>query len=284
MDDRMNGKTVLVTGGTNGLGLATARGLARLGAQVTIISRDGDKCSRVAEAIKLEGGNPVDFIAADLSLLSGIRLAAESFRERNKKLNVLVNNAGGIFNKRILTPDGFEMTFALNHLNYFMLTNLLLDMLKSSAPARVINVASGLHRNARLDFQNLQGENRYSGFGAYGQSKLANVLFSYEIARRLEHSGVTVNVVHPGYVNTGLSLNNGFFFRIFAGLSARLFGRKPEEGAKTSIYLASSPNVEGVTGKYFVDCQPVDSSPESYDEARAKKFWDVSLELMGKGA
>jgi NAD(P)-dependent dehydrogenase (short-subunit alcohol dehydrogenase family) len=282
MDISMKGKTVLVTGGTNGIGLVTARELARMGAQVTIVSRNAEKCAVVAEALKTETGNPVEFIAGDLSTLAGITQAAVGFKQRNTRLHALVNNAGGFFNKRFVTPDGFEMTFALNHLNYFMLTNLLLDVLKASAPARVVNVASGIHMGASLDFENLQGEKRYTGFRAYGQSKLANVLFTYELARRLEGSGVTVNALQPGYVDTGLSLNNGFFFRVFAKLSARLFGRKPEEGARTSIYLASSLEVEGVTGKYFADCQPVESSPLSYDKELAKKLWQVSLELTGK--
>jgi NAD(P)-dependent dehydrogenase (short-subunit alcohol dehydrogenase family) len=282
MDIQMRDKTVLVTGATNGIGLVTARELARMGAQVTIVSRNAEKCAAVAEAIKKETGNPVEFIPADLSTLAGIMQAAAGFRQCHNRLHVLVNNAGGFFNKRSVTCDGLEMTFALNHVNYFLLTNLLLEVLKDSAPARVINVASGIHMGARLEFDNLQGEKRYAGFRAYGQSKLANVIFTYELARRLEESGVTVNTLHPGYVDTGLSLNNGFFFRVFARLSARLFGRKSEEGAQTSIYLASSPEVEGVTGKYFTDCKPVQSSLESYDNATAEKLWQVSLELTGK--
>jgi NAD(P)-dependent dehydrogenase (short-subunit alcohol dehydrogenase family) len=278
----MKGKTVLVTGATSGIGEVTARELTRMGAQVTIVSRNAEKCAAVAEAIKTETGNPVEFIKADLSTIIGIMQAASDFKQRHTRLNVLVNNAGGFFNKRLVTSDSFEMTFALNHLNYFLLTNLLLDLLKASAPARVVNVASGIHMGARLDFENLQGEKRYAGFRAYGQSKLANVLFTYELARRVEKSGVTVNALHPGYVDTGLSLNNGFFFRVFAKLSARLFGRKPEEGAQTSIYLAASPEVEGVTGKYFADCKPVDSSPESYDKAVAERLWQASLELTGR--
>ena len=282
MDAPMKGKTVLVTGATNGIGLVTARELARMGAQVTIISRDPDKCASVAEMIKNETANPVEYIAADLSTLTGIMQAAAVFKQHHTRLHVLVNNAGGFFNKRLITPDGLEMTFALNHLNYFLLTNLLLDMLKSSSPARVVNVASGIHMGARLEFDNLQGEKHYAGFRAYGQSKLCNVLFTYELARRLNGIGVTVNALHPGYVDTGFSLNNGFFFRVFAKFSARLFGRKPAEGAQTSIYLAASPEVEGVTGKYFVNSKPEKSSPLSYDEELAKKLWQVSLELTGK--
>ena len=282
MEGLMKGKTVLLSGGTNGIGLVTARELARMGAQVTIVGRNLEKCRAVVEAIDAETGSPVEFICADLSTLAGIKQTASSYIRSHPKLNVLVNNAGGVFIKRRITADGFEMTFALNHLNYFLLTNLLIDLLKVSAPARVVNVASGLHRGATLDFDNLQGVQNYAGFRAYGQSKLANILFTYELARRLEKSGVTVNAVHPGYVNTGLSLNNGFFFRVFAKLSARLFGRKPEVGALTSIYLASSPEVEGVTGNYFSDCKPEYSSIESYDKTTAERLWRTSLELIGK--
>ncbi len=281
MDIPMKSKTVLVTGATNGIGLVTARELARMGAQVTIVSRNAEKCAAVTDAIKTETGNLVEFIAADLSTLEGMMQAAMTFKQRHTHLHVLVNNAGGFFIKRLLSRNGFEMTFALNHLNYFLLTNLLLDMLKSGSPARVVNVSSGLHVNASLNFGNLQGEKKYSGMDAYARSKLCNLLFTYELARRLEGMGVTVNALHPGYVATNLAANNGFLYGTFAKLSARLFGRKPEVGAQTSIYLASSPEVEGVTGKYFANCMPVDSSPESYDKTTAEKLWQVSLELTG---
>lgn len=278
----LKGKIMLVTGATNGIGRVTARELARLGAQVTLLSRNAEKCARVAEEIRRDTGTPVDYLAADLSTLEGIARAAEAFKQRQRRLDVLVNNAGGVFIRRSVTADGLEMTFALNHLAYFLLTGLLLDVLKQSAPARVVNVSSGLHMRAHLDFDDLQYARRYSGFQAYGRSKLANVLFTYELARRLAGSGVTVNCLHPGYVNTGLSLNNGPIYGVFAGLSARLFGRKPEEGARTSIYLAASPEVEGVTGKYFADCQPISSSPESYDKEVAARLWHDSLEICRK--
>jgi len=281
METSIKGKTVLVTGGTNGLGLVTARELARMGAQVTIISRNAEKCAAVAEAIQAETGNPVDFIVADLATLAGIRQAAASFKQRHTQLHVLVNNAGAMFARRQLTSDGFEMTFALNHLNYFLLTNLLLDVLKASAPARIVNVSSGAHLGASLDFDNLQGENHFAGMQAYGQSKLANVLFTYELAHRLEGTGVTVNALHPGFIATGFARNNGVFYNIGMKIIG-LFIRKPDQGAQTSIYLASSPEVEGLSGKYFVDCKAVDSSPRSYDQALAEKLWQVSLELTGK--
>lgn len=282
MDASLKGKTILVTGATSGIGLVTARELARLGGQVTIVSRSLEKCATVARRIKTETGHPVEFIPADLSTLAGIQQAAASFKERHIRLHILVNNAGGFFIKRILTANGYEMTFALNHLNYFLLTNLLLDILNNSAPARVVNVSSGLHVSAKLDFDNLQGEKKYSGGNAYARSKLCNLFFTYEIARRLDGTGVTVNALHPGYVATNLAANNGLLVGTFAKLSARLFGRKPEDGAQTSIFLASSSEVEGMTGKYFADCKPVQSSPISYDRVLAERLWQVSMELTAK--
>ena len=281
METSMKGKTVLVTGGTNGIGLVTARELARMGAQVTIISRNAEKCAAVAEAIKVETGNPIEFIAADLSTLAGIMQAAAAFKQRHTRLQVLVNNAGAMFFKRQVTADGYEMTFALNHLNYFLLTNLLLDVLKAGAPARIVNVSSHAHESATIEFDNLQSEKHFTAMQAYGQSKLANVLFTYELARRLEGTGITVNAVHPGFIFTGFARNNGFLFDIGMRLVG-LFIRKPDQGAQTSIFLASSPEVEGLSGKYFVDCKAVDSSPVSHDRAVAEKLWQVSMEFTGK--
>ena len=281
MDISPKGKTVLVTGATSGIGLVTARELARMGAQVTIISRNAGKCATVAESIKAGTGSPVEFISADLSTLAGIMQAAANFKQRHTHLDVLVNNAGALVTKRVLTADGYETTFALNHLNYFLLTILLLDILKSSSPARIVNVSSHAHEGASIDFGNLQGEKHFNGMQAYGQSKLANVLFTYELARRLEGTGVTVNALHPGFIATGFARNNGALYNFGMSLIGP-FIRKPEQGAQTSIYLACSPEVEGVTGKYFVDCKPVRSSPLSYDQSLAEKLWQVSLELTGK--
>jgi NAD(P)-dependent dehydrogenase (short-subunit alcohol dehydrogenase family) len=282
MENDMQKKVVLVTGGTNGIGLVTARELARMDGQVTIIGRNPVKCSEAVEHIQVQTGQTVAAIVADLSTLAGIRHAADVFKETHQALHVLVNNAGGMFTRRRLTPDCFEYTFALNHLNYFLLTSLLLDLLKASAPARIINVSSNAHERARIDFDNLQGEKHYDGLKAYGQSKLANLLFTYELARRLEGIGVTVNAVHPGFVATGFARNNGPIYNVGTWMAGRLFGRTPERGAQTSIYLASSPEVEGLSGKYFVDCRPAESKPQSHDRLVAEKLWQVSEELIAR--
>jgi NAD(P)-dependent dehydrogenase (short-subunit alcohol dehydrogenase family) len=282
MEFSLTGKTIIVTGATNGIGLVTATELSRLGGQVIIISRNAAKCASVAARISTETGNPVEWITADLSTLDGIRNAAIKFKERHTHLNILVNNAGAFFFKRQITPDKLERTFALNHLSYFLLTNLLLENLKASAPARIVNVSSFAHRSVRrLDFNNLQGEKFYFCWTAYSHSKLCNLLFSYELARRLAGTGVTVNAADPGYVQTGFALNNGWLFHEGGRFFASLFAKKPADGASTSIYLAARPEVKDVTGKYFNKCKEVWSSGLSHDEPLAKKLWQVSLEMTG---
>lgn len=282
MSNTMQGKTVIVTGATAGIGFETARALAEKGAQVVIISRSPERCQMTAERIRSETGNArVHFIAADLSYTAGIQEAAYQFKRHYSRLDVLVNNAGAFFDRRMVNTDGYEMTFALNHLNYFLLTHLLLDVLKSSSPARVINVSSDAHRSASLNFDDLQNEKNYRGFQVYGQSKLCNVLFTYELARRLEGARVTVNALHPGLVATNFAANNGPLYALGMRLVSFL-AKSPQKGAQTSIHLACAPDVEGISGKYFTDSRAVKSSPASYDRSSAEQLWTTSLSLIGQ--
>jgi NAD(P)-dependent dehydrogenase (short-subunit alcohol dehydrogenase family) len=279
----MQGKTVLVTGATNGIGKVTALELARMGAQVVIVGRSAERSAAVVQEIQGKTGNgQVEALVGDLSLRREVRRVAEEFKAGHSRLHVLVNNAGAIYDQRQETEEGLERTFALNHISYFLLTNLLLDVLKASAPARVVNVSSGAHAMGKLDFNDLQNQKSYSmgGFRAYGQSKMMNILFTYELARRLKDTGVTVNALHPGAVATGFGRNNrGLFNRIFAMLGP--FMLTPERGAETSLYLASSPEAEGVTGRYFERKQPTASAPASYDEATQRRLWEVSEAITG---
>ena len=274
-------KICMVTGATAGIGLVTAQTLAQQGATVIVVGRNPEKGAATVARIQQETGNSsVEFMQADLSVQAQIRRLAQEFKNRYPRLDVLVNNAGGFFMKRQLSADGIEMTFALNHLSVFLLTNLLLDTLRASAPARIVNVSSDAHRNARINLEDLQWQQKYRGIGAYGQSKLAVVLFTYELARRLEGTEVTVNALHPGFVATNIGKNNGWLVRLFAPLM-KLMALSPEEGAQTSIYLASSPEVAGVTGNYFDKKEPVRSAPASYDEAAAQRLWEISVEMTG---
>lgn len=286
----LDGKICVVTGATSGIGKVTARALAQRGANVLVVSRNSKKCNATVEQIKDQTGNQkVDYLVADLSSQNQIRHLVNQFHQSYDRLDVLVNNAGGIFLNRRESEDGIEMTWALNHLNYFMLTNLLLETLVASGEpgnaSRIVNVASAAHRGARIKFDDLQGENRYSGMQAYGQSKLANVFFTYELDRRLQRAGVDdricVNALHPGFVSTNLIGDNNWLVRAGARLVYFFAGKSPEEGAETSIYLASSPEVEGVSGMYFVDSEPVQTAPLSYDENVARRLWEVSAEMTG---
>jgi len=275
----MKDKICLVTGANSGIGKATALGLAKMGANVVMVCRDRTRGEESRAEIKAASNNPsIDLMLADLSSQASVRQLAQDFQEKYQRLHVLVNNAGVAPMKRSLTVDGLETTFAVNHLAPFLLTNLLLDVLKASAPSRIVNVSSSAHTRTKMDFDDLQEENNFGMFRAYSQSKLANVLFTYELARKLEETGVSVNALHPGVVRTNLGRDSTGIVRL-GFMAMGPFIRTPEQGAVTCIYLASSPEVEGVTGKYFVNKKEVPSSKESYDEAVARRLWEVSEKL-----
>lgn len=277
----MQGKVCLITGATNGIGKATALALAQMGATVVIVGRNPAKCAAVVGEIQhLSGNDAVEALVADLSIMAEVRRVAEQFKAKYQKLHVLVNNAGGAFGKRQVTSEGFERTFALNHLNYFLLTSLLLDTLKASAPARIVNVSSDAHKRAHLDFDDLQSEKGSFVFNAYGRSKLAVVVFSYELARRLSGTGVTCNVLHPGLVRTGFASNLGAVPSAAIGFFMRFVGLTPEQGAQTSVYLATSPAVENVTGKYWEKSREVPSGRVAYDEATWTRLWEDSDKMV----
>lgn len=281
MRDGEQDRVYLITGATAGIGLATARALAERGGKVVLVGRNPQKGAATLAALQEQTGNSrLDYLNADLSSQAEVRRLAAAFQERCNRLDVLINNAGGAFLRRELTVDGIERTFALNHLSYFLLTNLLLDTLKASAPSRIVNVSSGSHRQARLDFDDLQLSRGYRVMRAYGQSKLANILFTYELARRLEGTGVTASALHPGMVATNIGKNNGWLARLVINLW-HLTALSPDEGAETVVYLATSPEVEGVSGKYFVRCRAVPSAPITYDREVARRLWEVSAAMVG---
>jgi len=275
------GSTVLVTGGTGGIGRATALGLAMMGAHLAITGRDRGRTEGAAREIRAAGGGQVDVFVADLSSQSEVRRLADEVLKTYPGIDVLVNNVGGYWNTRHVTADGLEHTFALNHLAPFLLTNLLLDRLKQSAPARVVTVSSNAQAMGRIDFDDLQGERSYSGSRAYNQSKLANVLFTYELAKRLQASAVTANALHPGVVSTSFGAEDPRGIQRLIIPLARPFMKSPAQGAATSIHLASSPDLEQVTGRYFANSKPKRSSKRSYDEAAAARLWQVSADLVG---
>jgi len=277
-------RVCLVTGATSGIGQATARGLAALGATVLVVGRSEAKTRATVDQIKQVTGNPcVEGLLADLSSQQQVRALASTVLERAPQLHVLVNNAGAIYTKRSLSVDGIEMTFAVDHLAYFLLTSLLVERLRASAPARIINVASDAHAHARIDFDDLQGERGYRAFRAYGRAKLANILFTVELARRLEGSGVTANCFHPGFVASGFNKNNGRFMA-FGMTLARPFARSPEKGADTLVWLADSPEVSSQTGGYFADRKRKQPSEAARDTAAARRLWELSEAQTHAGA
>lgn len=283
----MTGKHVIVTGATNGIGEEAALEIARMGATVCVISRSEAKCQATVARIKSETGNPnVSYIAADLSSIDGAIGAANTYKAQFDRLDVLLNNAGAVFDSYQTSADGLEMTFALNHLNYFLMARELQSLLVQTAAAnpdwgaRIINVSSDAHR-VTMNWENLQGEKGYQGFQAYGQSKQMNILHANELARRLQGTDVTVNSLHPGLVATGFGKNGGAFMRMAASF-LHLFAKSSSDGAQTSIYLATSPDVKGVTGKYFANSQEKTPIPATQDPTNWERLWAYTERVLAE--
>jgi len=277
----MDGKTVIVTGATSGIGEVAAIRLAEKGARIVFTARDKARADDTMAALKR--ANPRGDHAmhmADLSRLSEMKRAAAELA-REPQIDVLVNNAGALFNKRTETADGLEMTFALNHMAYFVITNMLLGKLKPGA--RIVTVASNAHRGARLDFDDLQSRRGYAGFPVYSRSKLCNILFNRELARRLAGSGVTANALHPGFVATRFGNDSGGIVRAVLKVAKPIGAISPEEGAQTIIYLASSPDAAAVSGEYFYECKPATPTAEARNDEDAKRLWDISQQIAGLG-
>jgi len=276
----MDGKVVVVTGASSGIGRATALELARRGARVLLVGRTPDRCQAALAAVRDVGRADCDVIQGNLASLAGIRAVAAEVLARTERLDVLVNNAAAVFVRRTTTPDGYEGTFALNYLSYFLLTGLLLPLLRKSVPARIVSVASEGHRYFRLDLDDLQNQRRYSTMRVYGQSKTAGILWNVELARRLDGSGITANILHPGAIRSNLGQGNGPVLDVLQRL-ATWFMKTPEQGAATSVYLATSPEVEGISGRYFVNCREKKPARHAVDPATARRLWEISEDLAG---
>lgn len=281
-ESSLSGRVCIITGATSGIGRATAQGLSRMGAELGIVCRDRARGEALrSELLARPGAAPVRLFEADLGVQAEVREAAGQILDAYPRIHVLLNNAGVVHLEHSLTADGIETVFAVNHLGYFLLTSLLLGRLVESAPARIVNVASHAHKFVSgITFDDIGHQRSYSWTKVYGQSKLANLLFTRELARRLEGTGVTVNALHPGAVATGLGKNNGRLSRLLIGLLSPFF-RTPEKGAATSIHLASSPAVEGLSGRYFASCREVKSSPAARDDAAAERLWQLSEQMTG---
>jgi NAD(P)-dependent dehydrogenase (short-subunit alcohol dehydrogenase family) len=273
----------VITGGTDGIGKAAAHSLACQGAKLLLHGRDPEKGLRAIAEIKAHSGNPaIEFLQADFASLAQVRQLAAMLADRAPRIDVLINNAGGIFGKRTMSQDGYEMTLAVNHLAPFLLTHLLLDRLKSGGPARIVTTASNAHRGATMSFDDLQATRKYSPMGAYGMSKLANILFTRALAKRLQGTSVTATSVHPGFCRTSFGRDiqvSPIVKGIFRLVS--LFARSAEKGAETVVYLASSPEVQGASGGYYFDCKPVSPTMAAQDDAAAERLWEVSEHLVG---
>ncbi|MGY5853925.1 MAG: SDR family oxidoreductase [Candidatus Thorarchaeota archaeon] len=278
----MKGKICIVTGSNSGIGKETTRALAEKGAKVIMVVRNQER-GDIAKSDILEstGNDSIELMLCDLSLMSDIRRLAQEFKNRYDRLDVLINNAGVVVSKRHVTSEGFERTLAVNYLAPFMMTHELLPLLQSSAPARVVNLSSGLHKSAKFDIDDIQSENKYKSMSVYGTAKLLVVMHTYELARRLEGTGVTVNVAHPGFVATNLGANTGSRLSSFMFKLVKPFQKSAPEGAETSVYLASSPEVDGVTGRYFAKKMEETSSELSYDENQQHSLWERTVEMLG---
>jgi NAD(P)-dependent dehydrogenase (short-subunit alcohol dehydrogenase family) len=277
----MQGKVCLVTGSSSGMGLVTAKELATMGATVVMLCRNRAKGEAVQAEIKAESGNEqVALIVADLAELSDVHRAAQEFKQRYSQLHVLINNAGGINPERKVTSDGLEATFVTNYLAPFLLTQLLLDTLLASAPARIVNVSAAAQKIGNIDFADLQGEQQYNALKAYAQAKLAQICWTYELAERLKGTGVTVNALDPGHVVTHFNDSTKGLMHVIAQVIYFFDGISPEKGAQTMLYLATSPEAEEVSGKYFLNCKQIPSSGHSYDATVCQRLWEVSEELI----
>jgi len=273
----------MITGASNGIGKEAARALAKFGTELVLVCRDRKRAEATVAQIAAETPEAkLSYQLADLSSQASIRILAKEFLARQRPLHILLNNAGAMYAKRLESIDGIEMTFALNHLGYFLLTNLLLDRIQQSAPARIVNVSSRAHLHARggIHFDDIEGKSSFNPMHIYGQSKLANILFTRELARRLQGTKVTVNCLHPGFVATGFGLNNEGIAKTIMRL-IRPFARDVNKGAQTSIYLCSSPEVENISGEYFADCRRVEPGRSALDDEAAARLWKLSAEMTG---
>ena len=277
----MKDKICLITGATDGIGKETARYLGKQNAQLILVGRNPEKGEKVRKKlIEKTGNNQIEILTADLSNMKAIRYLAERIYSRYDRLDVLINNAGALFAQREETDEGLEKTFALNHLNYFLLTKLLLDLIKKGKNSRIINVASGAHIGATLDFDNLHGRNGYSGWAAYKRSKLMNIMFTYKLAELLKDTPITVNTLHPGFVRTRFGDNNTGIVGIGLNLAKKIGAISIKKGAETSVFLATSPTVKGVSGKYFVKCKPEKSSSLSYNKSDIDRLWRTTDDCL----
>lgn len=278
----MQGKVVVITGGTSGIGEVAAQKLASMGARIVVVARNRTRGEATIERLRRISPS-VRHTAhyADLSVLSEMKRVAREIADAEPRIDVLINNAGAIFQRRQSTVDGLERTFATNHLSYFVITQLLRDSLMRSAPARVVNTSSDAHRSGRLDFDDLQAERSYSGFAVYGRSKLCNILFTRELARRLEGPGVTANCLHPGFVATRFADDSGGLLAVMFRVAKKILAISPDAGADTIVYLASSPDVANVSGEYFYKRKPKSPTQQARDDAAAKRLWEESARLTG---